>query len=214
VEIIRTGLLLSLLAAPVAAAEPLPRVNDVSWPEVRQRCRQLVALLKNEKALPPHIERRLTDLLDSEKVEPEQALERLQDLLDPLCLIAVHINPESRVKARRGPAEANLTRDRGHVVLVKVHNEGGITPPLVVSGEELRETKKSGEGRWLEASLIAPGKGSLSGLKLEYVVLRLTAHEAGKREATLKFDAGQGTQDLGFRAEVSILFRVQSTPRK
>jgi hypothetical protein len=38
--------------------------------------------------------------------------------------------------------------------------------------------------------------------------LRLTARESGKREATLKFDAGQGTQDLGFRAEVPLLFRV------
>jgi hypothetical protein len=37
----------------------------------------------------------------------------------------------------------------------------------------------------------------------------LTALEAGKREATLNFDVGQGTQDLGFRAEVPILFHVK-----
>ena len=48
----------------------------------------------------------------------------------------------------------------------------------------------------------------LGGQKLEYAVLTLRAEESGKREATLKFDAGQGTQDLGFRAEVPILFRV------
>jgi hypothetical protein len=41
------------------------------------------------------------------------------------------------------------------------------------------------------------------------VLLRLKALEAGKREATLKFDAGQGTQDLGFRAEVPVLFTVR-----
>jgi len=40
-------------------------------------------------------------------------------------------------------------------------------------------------------------------------VLRLRASAAGKREATLKFDVGQGTQDLGFRAEVPVLFTVQ-----
>ena len=54
-----------------------------------------------------------------------------------------------------------------------------------------------------------PLSGKLSGGKLDYVVLRLTPREAGKREATLQFDVGQGTQDLGFRAEVPILFNVQ-----
>ena len=55
----------------------------------------------------------------------------------------------------------------------------------------------------------APLGKTLSGRRLEYLVLELQAGEAGKREATLKFDAGQGTQDLGFRAEVPILFRVR-----
>src|SRR5262249_51702278 len=32
--------------------------------------------------------------------------------------------------------------------------------------------------------------------------------EAGKREVVLGFDVGQGTQDLGFRAEVPILFTI------
>jgi hypothetical protein len=50
---------------------------------------------------------------------------------------------------------------------------------------------------------------TLTGAHLEYLPLRLVAHEAGKREATLKFDVGQGTQDLGFRAEVPVLFTVR-----
>ena len=71
-------------------------------------------------------------------------------------------------------------------------------------------------GRWLEATLITPAPlpKTLSGERVEYVVLRLTAREAGKREATLKFDAGQGTQDLGFRAEVPILFTVRSDKKE
>ena len=36
---------------------------------------------------------------------------------------------------------------------------------------------------------------------------------AGKREATVGFDIGQGTQDLGFRAEVPILFTVRPAKR-
>jgi hypothetical protein len=47
---------------------------------------------------------------------------------------------------------------------------------------------------------------TLSGLDLEYRIVRLYSHEAGLREASLAFDVGQGTQDLGFRNEVPILF--------
>ena len=51
-------------------------------------------------------------------------------------------------------------------------------------------------------------KAHLSGLDLEYRVLQLYAKEAGKREAKLAFDVGQGSQDLGFRNEVDILFTI------
>src|SRR5947208_2112488 len=54
-----------------------------------------------------------------------------------------------------------------------------------------------------------PMTGKLSRLKVEYAVALLYSSEAGKREATLAFDVGQGTQDLGFRGEVPILFDVR-----
>src|SRR5262249_55607470 len=50
---------------------------------------------------------------------------------------------------------------------------------------------------------------NLSGLKAEYAILLIYSAEAGKREATLAFDVGTGTQDLGFRAEVPVLFDVR-----
>jgi hypothetical protein len=37
-------------------------------------------------------------------------------------------------------------------------------------------------------------------------VVSLATRERGWREATVAFDVGQGTQDLGFRSEVPILF--------
>jgi len=49
----------------------------------------------------------------------------------------------------------------------------------------------------------------LSGLKVEYALALLYSSEAGRREATVGFDVGQGTQDLGFRGEVPILFDVR-----
>jgi hypothetical protein len=197
------------LGSACPAQDALPRVGDVEWKPLRERCRELATSLRKLDVLPADVERRLKSLLDEDVKDGDAALEKLQELLDPLCLIGIHINAESRVKAARGPVAAELTLNRPRIVLVKVHNEGGITPPLNISGEELRLEGKAGAGRWLDA-LVAPPPlpRTLNGRKLEYIALRLTAREAGKREATLKFDAGQGTQDLGFRAEVPILFRI------
>ena len=58
-----------------------------------------------------------------------------------------------------------------------------------------------------------PMKAHLSGLDLEYRVLQLYAKEAGKREAKLAFDVGQGSQDLGFRNEVDILFTIKPSAK-
>ena len=202
---VRAAVLIALLVVSTAFADPLPRVGGADWPAVRARVKKLLATLSKQDALPVETKRKLETLLAEDIKDSDAALDRLQELLDPLCLVGVNINPESRVKAARGPQEASLTQLRPRIVLVRVHNEGGITAPLAVTGDELIRPDRKVASRWLEAAL-APGP--LSGVKLEYVVLRLTAHEAGKREATLKFDAGQGTQDLGFRADVPILFRI------
>jgi hypothetical protein len=200
----------------------LPRVEGAEWAPVRARCQRLLEALRGmevrDNKLPPSVEQSLAALLREDvknERDADRALERLQALLDPLCLVGVNINPQSRVKAARGAAAADLVRGRPRLVLVKVANDAGITPALEVDGDELRTPGRKGEGRWLEAVVWrkAPLGRTLSGSRLEYVPLLLTAHETGKREATLKFDAGQGTQDLGFRAEVPVLFRV-SEPRR
>ena len=53
----------------------------------------------------------------------------------------------------------------------------------------------------------------LSGLALEYCVVELFSRDRGKREAKLAFDVGQGTQDLGFRSEVNVLFDCEPCTR-
>ena len=150
-------------------------------------------------------------LLKDEPLDPDAAAAAVQKLLDPCCLLVVSINPESRVKAARGPAAAELIQDQERIVLVKVQNDAGSTAALSASGPEIREAGEPNDERWLEAAPATepPFAAKLSGRRLEYVVLRLTAHEAGKREATFRFDVGQGTQDLGFRAETPILFTVR-----
>src|SRR5207302_6004242 len=71
--------------------------------------------------------------------------------------------------------------------------------------------KEASRDRFLQAEMFTnpPMTAMLSGLKLEYAIALIYSSEAGKREATLGFDVGQGTQDLGFRGEVPILFTVR-----
>jgi hypothetical protein len=47
---------------------------------------------------------------------------------------------------------------------------------------------------------------ALSGAPLEYRLVKLRSRETGQREGRISLHVGQGTQDLGFRNEVDILF--------
>ena len=154
--------------------------------------------------------------------------EAIQKILDPLCLAAVSINPESRVSVMEGPAKKELVQQGWRTFLVKVHNEAGVTAPLVPESPNLlpvyeRGTKNAREkpmsdeklvqpadvpNRFLDAQMFnkQPLKAALSGLELEYCVVQLYSRDVGRREAQLGFHVGQGTQDLGFRNSVPILF--------
>ena len=125
--------------------------------------------------------------------------EAIQPVLDRRCLFGVHINPEMRVKVARGPARPELVQGAWRPFLVKVRNEAGTTAALRAA---------TTQGGWLDLKMFdePPLEPTLSGLELEYRVVRLYSHDAGLREASLVFDVGQGTQDLGFRNEVPVLF--------
>ena len=49
----------------------------------------------------------------------------------------------------------------------------------------------------------------LSGQPLEYAILQLNSKVLGQREARIGFHVGQGTQDLGFRNAIDVLFDCQ-----
>jgi hypothetical protein len=140
------------------------------------------------------------------------AIATVQAALDPLCLIAVEINPEARVKVAAGPARAELVEQGWRTFLVKVHNAAGVTGELKASSPQAGALANSPADqvgdRWLDLSAFSgrPLAAKLSGLELEYRVIQLYSRDAGKRSATLAFNAGQGTQDLGFRSDVAILF--------
>jgi hypothetical protein len=203
---------LPLMAGPIRA-ETLPVVAEVDWKTFRAHCQALLdAMQKREATLPAETLKAMRALLAKQTPDdPSEAARAVQKLLDAHCLIGVTINPESRVKAARGPRKPVLIRDRTVHVLVKVHNDGGVTHPLSATSPQKIEPGKKDRDRWLELAVVdqKPLSKRLSGGKVEYRLLALTARQSGKREATLAFDVGQGSQDLGFRAEVPILFTVR-----
>jgi hypothetical protein len=144
---------------------------------------------------------------------------KLQELLDPQVLVQVTINPESRVKAARGPAAVSLQQGGFVPVLIKVVNDSTVKKGLQISSPQAGPVYsrdgfgniKGATDRFLQVEMFTspPMTANLSGLKVEYAVALIFSSEPGKREATLVFDVGQGSQDLGFRAEVPILFDVK-----
>ena len=156
----------------------------------------------------------------------------LQELLDSRVLLGVHINPESRVRVVRGPAAAVLQQGGYTPVLVKVVNESGGTGRLrigspqsgpvyagmsALSGDRMQQQhlrenenvdRRTDRFLDLEMFAAAPMTATLSGLEVEYAIAVIYSAEAGRREALISFDVGQGTQDLGFRAETPVLFSV------
>lgn len=152
---------------------------------------------------------------------------QVQKILDPYCLAVININPESRVKVARGPAKPKLIQNGWVSYLVKVNNDAGVTAQLNVqspnaatplyspSYDHSVDAKKiltAGQvaNRFLEVQLYRnqPMLAALSGLKLEYAILQMYSKDAGKREVELGFNVGQGTQDIGFRNTINILFDI------
>jgi hypothetical protein len=202
--------------------EDLPVVTDIEFQPLSAQARRVSEALqilgepldRDEKA-------RLDQAIDS--AGGPDAIRAIQSVLDRHCLIGVEINAESRVKATQGPAKARLVQNGWSVFLVKVQNQAGVTAPLAAESPNAAPIFRRSSGqpdpktsirpaeivqRWLELSMFVdrPMKRPLSGLGLEYRVIQLYSRDAGKREAKISFNVGQGTQDLGFRSDVDILF--------
>src|SRR5260370_21714716 len=201
--VLNSMLVLLILPSRVRDQAELHVVADVEWESFRDRTQKLLKGLESLKG-PLHEAtlRELGGLLEKEPASPQAAAEAVQKLLDPYCLVGISINPESRVKAARGSAGFELAKNRETVVLIKVHNDAGVTHALSIGGEQITAADKPEKDRWLKAVIASeePFPRKLSGQRVDYVVLKLTALEAGKREATLKFDVCPGTQALGFLA--------------
>ncbi len=216
-----TVLSLGSLGEPVRG-EDLALIGDVEFqPLVAQARRVVESLDILGQPLPQKDKDRLEAA--SKLADHREAVRTIQRVLDPYCLIGVDINPESRVKAKPGPASPKLIQQGWRVFLVKVNNEAGVTAALKVDSPNAAPIYKRSTSspkpepaiplseipqRWTDVRMYddRPMNKTLSGLPLEYRLIQIFSRDAGRREAKLTFDVGQGTQDLGFRSDVDILF--------
>jgi hypothetical protein len=201
-------------ASSVAAAPAAPVVKGVEWqPLAAQVARLFEALDYLGSPVSTELQDSFQKLRDSGG--GEAAAEEIQKLLDPLCLLLVEINPESRVKVTAGAAAPELVEHGWRQFLVKVQNDAGVTAALKAecpNAQKLAGSSQSQiEDRWLDLMMFdqQPLTPRLGGLKLEYRIIELYSRDAGKREAKVAFNVGQGTQDLGSRNEVPVLFTCQ-----
>ncbi len=215
--------------AHAADRAPLAVVTGVEAQPLAAQVRRLIEALEYLGA-PLSAEERSALEEAIAKTEAEAAAGGIQRVLDAHCLVGVDINPEMRVKVSPGPATPELVEQGWRTFLVKVHNQAGATAELRVisanaqsvhdspwkknaSDDYFRKAHPSGKPvpateRWLdlEAFNKQPMQKQLSGLALEYRIVSLYSRDAGQREGKLVFDIGQGTQDLGYRSEVDLLF--------
>ncbi len=196
-----------LLVCGVAAAQELPVVSTVELqPLSAQVSRLTEALQFLGEPLPAE---------ETAELKSASGATAIQKILDRHCLAGIEINPESRVKVQEGPAKAELVEQGWRTFLVKVINQAGITPVLVAESPNAGRLAGSEDyqvnRRWLDIRMFdkQPMRQRLSGLEVEYRILQLFSRDAGKREARLEFNVGQGTQDLGFRSQVDLLFQAK-----
>ncbi|MCA9168039.1 MAG: CehA/McbA family metallohydrolase [Planctomycetales bacterium] len=227
-DIYRLVLVIALAVNGLATTIVAQEVTTTSVPgqPLAQNVRRLLEALDYlGEPLPPSTTQKLTQAI---KAEDSAAL---QELLDPAALAIISINPEQRVKVARGPAAARLQQAGYRPVLLKILNDAAAAPRLRISSPQagpvyagtveqiLRRQAQTElkinenvnrEHRFLDVELFdkSPMTARLSGLAVEYVVALIYSSEAGQREATLVFDIGQGTQDLGFRSELPVLFTI------
>lgn len=139
----------------------------------------------------------------------------MEELLEKSVFCIVTINPEGRVKVARGPAELPMVQGQPAFALVQVFNQSGGQQTIAPHSTYVGAGKNPFEVAIVQTTNNPhPLSAALTGAEMEYRLLSLKCSTAGKREVTLHWNAGQGTQDIGFRGEVSFLLNVVPRPTK
>jgi hypothetical protein len=222
-DVLRTLAQLTVLALPLGRT-PLLAADDVELQPLLAQARRLIDAMG---ALgEPFADADVAALTAAENSsDPAVVLAALDRLLATRILAEVRINPEARVSIVRGPAQARLVEQGWRAFLVKVRNEAGVTGRLAIESPQAKPVYRPATGnamappsvrpgdiidRWLAVEMFddKPMEPQLSGLELEYRVVALYSRDRGKREAQLGATVGSGSEDIGFRNRVAIVFHA------
>lgn len=204
---------------PVEDVEPQPLASNLR--------RVLQALEALGHPLEQTTEQALLSAIDS------QESAAMQWAIDAAVLAVVTLSPEERVSAQRGPAAAVLQQAGYLPVILKVINHSSSTPGLRITSPQAgpvyagaavfsmqrqqqtdlteHQNEEQASDRFLAVDVHTdpPMTAQLSGLQVEYCLALLASSQAGKREAVLHFDVGDGTADLEHRNELPVLFTAR-----
>lgn len=214
---------LSAQAPHVHPADALPRVPLQPLAQQVRRLEDALSFLG--QPLPA----RTRAAINSAIAAPDElaAVTQIETALEPFVLAVVNINGESRVKVERGPAQPALVQSGSRFFLVKIINQGNVTSALNVASPnsgrvfvpskndpspKMVLTKADVRDRWADISIYnkPPMETRLSGLAVEYQILEIYSRDAGQRSADISFNVGQGTQDIGFRNDMLVLFHADA----
>ena len=130
-----------------------------------------------------------------------------EPVFNPPTLFSIAISPEARVKATATDDRRELWEAEWTTFQITIENAAGITAPLLIESDQLmRSETDTDRDHWLRLTL--EPDGPLTGQSRETRALRLYSRDSGIRTALLNVNAGQGTQDLGFRSDVLLSFRI------
>lgn len=171
---------------------------------------EFTPLKKNAEAILATLERLKAPAPAATVSRLEQAIVQrdtnaIENAMEELVCLKITINPEGRVRLARGESVPELKKGQPAYALLRIENQSGAQQKLTPKGDYTGETNP------FQLEIIAAGTfdAELKGEFIEYRIIKIVCKEIGKRELTISFNAGQGTQDLGFRGEVPILFDVK-----
>lgn len=229
----RTSYLLSLfllISIPARSQHHHEEHNDNINVDAQPLMAQAIRIAEGLEFIGNPLPAETSSYLEELKTSPMsvKTVAKIQELLDPFCLAEVQINPESRVKVNPGLAKPVMIQEGWTSFLIKVHNEAHITArleaespnaiPLLhrsTSAHKMKEENYLSPGevdnQFLEMAIYEgrPLSASLSGLELQYFVIQLYTKQTGQREVQLGFNVGQGSQDIGFRNTIDLLFDIR-----
>lgn len=204
-----SGILVALLFAPILSGAEEVDEKFAPLQKNLQAIQAALQLPQSEGESAKALQAKVASALQKDNVYA------MEELLEKSVFCVVTINPEGRVRVARGPSELSLVEGEPALALVQVFNQSGGQQTLKPNCNYFGTGKNPFDVSLIEnRAKPQPLTSALVGIEMEYRLLRIRCDKAGKREVNLNWSAGQGTQDIGFRGEVSFLLNVDTRSKK